>query len=214
MTIVAKYNGEVLATQQFSVRTWPTNFHQVQCITHNPPNDVLAGNLQFIYQWESESGDILDLEGIKIGEQVYYEGDIDYLDNNKFIYQTPPYRKTETIYYENPTNLFHIIGQTKQDNQIVWNSFKDTHRIPTISNSDANNLDIAFEKGWLGYYSNNQVLATQKYRFQDQVLMGTGWKYFPETYEILKTVSKNNDGQWQYRCEKKGYVSTRILPNQ
>jgi hypothetical protein len=212
----ASYKGNKLAEQKFTVRTWPTNFHQISVMQHKSTdklnsNDQLAGILQFKYQWESESENISDLEGIKIGEEVYFHGEI----GDIFYFSNPPYRLGST---DNPTIINHIIGQTPQDNIIVWNEFGDTHRIPTTKPEDMNDLDVAFTKGLslsgFNDYCADGIKATQYYRFKDDIIMDSEWIYFSGKHEINNAVYKNTNGLWEYICEKDGYISNRILPNQ
>lgn len=208
----ASYKGNVLAEQRFSVRTWPTNFNQVgnaKIISSTSSNpDPLGGFMQFKYEWESESGVLKDLYGIRIGEMVEYPEGV-------HEWPSPPYRSLFGIQYpvENPTTIYYTIGIDKQNNNIIWSGFGDTHHIPTTNNDNLNdkNLDIAFKQP----YQENVIISTQFYIFHDPIIMLTyGFNILSGPHYIRRNIYEDppNSGVWKYRIEKNGAVAERILP--
>ncbi len=94
------------ASTTFSVRTWVTNWHKVYGI------DVGGGDLQFRYEWDSESGNLNHLAGNRIGEVVAYVGRAQPV----FIWTSPPYIPIATL-NPTPTLVPIILGRTT-DNQL------------------------------------------------------------------------------------------------
>jgi len=209
VTLVAKHNTTELASQKFSVRTWPINF--TQQIFPFPSSDPLGGLLKINCNWESESGNFQDLSGIHIGEWVDYPG-----SGPIYNYSSPPYRDGSfgVLYnVEDPFIKNFVIGQPTKTGTVIWSGFGDTHRIPTTNsdNEDSHNLDVAFKKP----YKTDVYICIQFYRFNDSIIMGdNNFSNLSGPHYIRRNVYEEpiNSGVWKYRIEKDGVAAERILP--
>jgi hypothetical protein len=185
-----KWRGAELAEDRFSVRTWPENFQKLAC-GHSLPND---GTLVVTNTWESESGNLADLNGNIIGEWVSYPwgaGDFP---------PSPPYKQ---LHIPNPTILDNSIpNELDKPDQLI-----DFHRNLT---------------GFRTPYEANIFTATQYYFFRDPVLMSERFDWNDEAsytilsgmgpFSITREVYQDSAGIWKYRIEKDGCSNEIVMP--
>jgi len=189
----AKLNGTILDEVFFSVRTWPENFRRISTIC----NPMINGVLEFIYTWDSESGNPDDLNGIIIGEWVDYPG-----DNLEYEFSSPPYTLCKT---DDPYIELKIIGTD------IFTQLPDRQRIPCgVFYKPVNILDIP---------RSDNFTATQYYWFRDPIFMNTTFNWQDaSSYDILmgplsiyRFVYKDTNG-WRYRVEKHGCQGEMNIP--
>ena len=201
VTIRAIYDGNELASEQFSVRTHPMRF-EIKNVTTNTPSD---GRLIFEYNIISESGDVDDLLGIILGERVDYPG-----VNGKYEYSSPPYRIGpffQQYWTEDPYIDYKVFGSD------TLKIFPDVHKLPTDDkNHPLSSPDEAFRKE----YRTDVFEAIQYYWFRDPVLMDQSTMVnIHGPNNILREVDTIS-GVWTYRITKtegnESYSQTYILP--
>lgn len=190
ITLAASFEGTILASQKFAVRTWPLKFQQSEGYNDN-------GVLYFKYTYESESGNVDDLKSILIGEIVEYSGDGQITNyDGKMIFRpfSPPYNGD---FVEHP-----IIENFNIENNILF----DRHGYIV-----AFDVELAFKKP----YQSNVIIGTQYYRFRDPVLMYPDqYINLSGPHYIRRNVYEDPPGLgiWHYQIEKDGVIGNRILP--
>jgi len=182
--LVAKFNNTEVATKKFTVSTWPKNF------TQDTGSSLAGGVIQFTYKWESESGNVGDLNKIWIGEHVTYS------DGGNHVGSQKPWKGNNP----DPT-----VTPDPATYRATGGNFTDTHSPP-------GGLPKA---GPADTYT-----ATQYYGFHDFILDPTpnndtlAWQT-TLTGPIVITrmvywISPTNT--WEYRIEKSGTSNTATLP--
>lgn len=197
----AKLRDKELASDPFSVRTWPVNLHRFDFYPNRP-----LGSLTFEYRVDSESGDIHDLFTNLIGEWVDYPG-----DGPLYYYPSPPYRHGDlgALYnsYDPHIDWAEIGVDIFTDQNSCTDNIPcmfDEHEVPT----DPPNPYAGFTKP----YKDHVFIATQYYIFRDPVLMDEStYENILGPFYIRRNVYQDSE-VWKYRIEKDGYNAELILP--
>ncbi|GEM_PF-5107665 len=190
--IIASYNGKELDSQNFSVRTWIEKMEFVGSGTI--PN---RGMLVTTYKVNSESGNLADLNGIFLGEDVHYD---------KKEWSSPPYRSdvfpipTVPVYFE-PL----IIGQEGDLGCCTPSKplLSDGQHLPTESKEHPikSPADI-FVKDSFGNYKEDVSISTQFYWFNDPVLDIHSERRKVYGNNIIRREVTNTMNGWKYRIIK------------
>jgi len=184
--LLATNKTNILASQRFSVRTWPKKFRQINGYKGD-------GILHFDYIWDSESNNYDDVKGLIIGEIVTYSGDC-IIKNDHFEPNSPPYNGT--ILHYPKIKEYEITGM----------GFPDEHGF--LVSKD-------FNTAFIKPYQSNVIIGEQFYRFRDPVIMDIGkYENIKDPHYIRRNVYEDpiNSGIWKYRIEKDGIIAERILP--
>jgi hypothetical protein len=201
ITISGLYQGTEIATEKFTVRTYPISFEIIN-VTTNTPSD---GRLIFEYNIISESGDVDDLLGIILGEWVDYPG-----SDIAYYFSSPPYRIgpfLQQYWTQDPYINSKVFGSD------ALKIFPDVHKLPTDDeNHPLSSPDEAFRKE----YRTDAFEAIQYYWFRDLVLMDQSTRVNIHGPNIILREVDMILGVWMYRITKtegnESYSQTYILP--
>jgi len=132
------------------------------------------GVLHFDYTWESSTGNLADLSNCLVGEFVTYPGAA-----NPYVWPSPPWAAGSST--PNPT-------------------------MPSTAGSGGAGQDNHGPKSFVAAASRvaANFTATQIYRYQCPCANGGNWVTLDGPISIVRTVTQNADGTWQYAISKSG----------
>ena len=146
-----------------------------------------SGNLNFTYNWSSSTGSVSDLSNCWIVENVQYLN-----AGNPFIWPSPPYSPNAPT-TPNPTRNDGLNGD-----------------LPMIQGSAGTLPDQQGHPGFQGPYANApSVNATQTFQWECSNLNNGTFTTFPGiSYAIVRSISQDGSGGWQYTVTKNGVPAT------
>jgi len=159
----------------------PVNFRQASV------TQQANGVLQFIYYWDSSSGNTNDIANCQVGEIVYYPG------------TASPYKWTQPPYTQ-PTNPVTINPFTANVAGSNWLPAPDSH---------VGAVDTNTHPSFVKPYTSDNFTASQNFRFQCSNYNNGNWNNFTQVgIPITRNVTVNTSGSWKYSITKSGASNT------
>jgi hypothetical protein len=188
-TVTVDSHITTIGSTNFTVDTTngaiPTNFRQVNV------NQQSNGVLQFVYEWDSSTGNPTDLRNCSVGEIVTYPTQS---QNPGFYYwASPPYQRPPDYDFSSP-----YISLVAADNVLI-SPYNHT-----------GSADLNRNPGFLRPYKADNFADKQVYRFQCTYYKNNSWINMTGPIIIQRVVSPNNDknNTWRYDITKSGSLNS------
>jgi hypothetical protein len=164
----------------------PVNF-RTAAVNKNPSSYPI-GTLEFVYYWDSSTGNIADLANCSVGEIVYYP--VQSPDPTHYRWTQPPYTQP--------------VPQTT-------NPFLSSAPATNILNAPYNHAGAVDDHYYAGFqtpYAPDNFTVNQYYRFQCSNYQSGAWTNMVGPISIQRTVTHNANGTWRYDIYKSGQTNS------
>jgi len=164
----------------------PVNF-RIAAVNKNPFSYPI-GTLEFVYYWDSSTGNIADLANCSVGEIANYP--VQSPDPTHYHWTQPPYTQP--------------VPQTT-------NPFPSSAPATNILNAPYNHAGAVDDHYYAGFqtpYAPDNFTVNQYYRFQCSNYQSGAWTNMVGPISIQRTVTHNANGTWRYDIYKSNQTNS------